>query len=91
LRLIIYIVIAYIIYSVLKKFLLASGTAKRRGQVTVDNDADVPKASETVLDPVCDSYIPKDRAIKITHGGNPYYFCGEECRDKFISDKDGGS
>jgi len=39
---------------------------------------------EMVKDPVCNTYISKDKSIKDTIGGETFYFCSKECRDQFI-------
>jgi YHS domain-containing protein len=34
-------------------------------------------------DPVCGTYVVPDRAVSITVGRQPVYFCSTECRDKY--------
>jgi len=36
-----------------------------------------------VLDPVCQTYLPKERAIHESLGKEDYYFCGQECLKQF--------
>lgn len=38
---------------------------------------------EIVKDPVCLTYIPKSLAVHKTLNGKTWYFCSEECADKF--------
>ena len=60
-----------------------------RGEKTRKMDgAGALKAEETVLDPVCGSYISKElRSISVLNrDGKTHYFCGTECRDKFNAD-----
>jgi len=38
---------------------------------------------EIVKDPVCLMYIPKSLAIQKTFNQKTWYFCSEECADKF--------
>ncbi len=95
-RLIIYIVVAYIIYVIAKKFLSSQQAGTRRGgrvpggaKTKAGPGAGEPEAAETVLDPVCGSYLAKDLAITVNKDGKTVYFCGEECRDKFTSEGGG--
>jgi YHS domain-containing protein len=43
-----------------------------------------------VEDPVCHVLIPKHQAIRLRQNGKTYYFCSDECCDKFTG-KSGGS
>jgi YHS domain-containing protein len=36
-----------------------------------------------VQDPQCKVYVPVSRAVKKSLGGNPLYFCSEDCASKF--------
>lgn len=92
-RLIFYIIVAFIVYRLAKRFLVGSGGSVRRGGgvhgggANADVGAGEPVAEETVLDTVCGSYLAKSLAIKVDVGGKTHFFCGEECRDKFNSEK----
>lgn len=87
-RVIFYIIVAYIVYTLVKKITSSTQAPIKRGKGKAGyGEAGMGKAEETVLDPVCESYIPKDRAINTTHGGKEYFFCSQECRDKFITDR----
>ncbi len=44
-------------------------------------------AGDMVKDPVCNTYIPAENAIKEDIGDKTYYFCSPECRDKFIKSR----
>ena len=37
------------------------------------------KGADMVLDPMCQTYLPKERAIHKTFGGELVYFCSQEC------------
>lgn len=41
-------------------------------------------AGEMVKDPECGTYVSVDDSISVTDGGQKYYFCSYECRDKFL-------
>ena len=38
---------------------------------------------QMVRDPVCGIYVVPDRALSLTHGSGPVYFCSADCRDKY--------
>lgn len=46
-------------------------------------EAPRPIAEELKKDPVCGTFIAPSSAIRKTLGGETYYFCSAECRDKF--------
>jgi YHS domain-containing protein len=45
----------------------------------------VPSGGELKKDPVCGTFISASTAIQKKSGGEVYYFCSPECRDKFRS------
>ena len=40
-------------------------------------------ATEMVRDPNCDTYVPKQQAIRRTLGQKEHFFCSEKCADEF--------
>jgi YHS domain-containing protein len=40
---------------------------------------------ELVKDPVCETYIPRRKAIPRSTGAGTYYFCSAACADKFAA------
>lgn len=38
---------------------------------------------EMKKDPVCGTYLPENQAIRYKSGGETYFFCSEECQQKF--------
>jgi hypothetical protein len=42
-------------------------------------------ASELVRDRVCNTFLPRDRALSATVGGQLEYFCSAACRDRALS------
>ncbi|MFQ5828281.1 MAG: hypothetical protein ACE5JD_03880 [Candidatus Methylomirabilia bacterium] len=38
---------------------------------------------ELVKDPVCQTYVPRSRAVTRTVGGNMRYFCSPDCAARF--------
>jgi YHS domain-containing protein len=43
----------------------------------------IPAGGELKKDPVCGTFISTSTAIQKKVGGENYYFCSTECRDKF--------
>lgn len=41
-----------------------------------------------VRDRICNTYLPRDRAVVLTHGGQDHFFCSETCRNDFLSQAD---
>ena len=39
------------------------------------------QAVPLVKDPVCGTYVVRERAITASSGGETHYFCSEKCRD----------
>jgi uncharacterized protein len=80
LRIFIYIIIAYLLYRILKSlFAKSKGIQKTGGGGIID---------EMVQDPYCKTYIPRKGAKKKVIGGQEYFFCSDECASKFeLEDK----
>jgi Cu+-exporting ATPase len=53
-----------------------SHVAAERDQWEVENMA---------IDPVCGMQVDEKTAAKTTHAGKTYYFCSEECKNKFCA------
>jgi YHS domain-containing protein len=43
----------------------------------------VPEAGELKKDPVCGTFVSTSTAFQKRVGGETYYFCSAECRDKY--------
>lgn len=42
-----------------------------------------------VKDPVCGTYVVRDRAVTASSGGQSYFFCSEKCRDEWRQARSG--
>ncbi len=42
---------------------------------------------DLVKDPFCGIFLPKDHAIKLEYKGETFYFCSENCKTKFLEEK----
>jgi len=43
-----------------------------------------------VKDETCNTYLPREEAILEHADGKDYYFCSQECRQKFLGQKKPG-
>jgi YHS domain-containing protein len=43
----------------------------------------VPQPDVLVQDPVCETFIPRQEALKFTKDGQEYFFCSEGCLKRF--------
>ncbi len=69
LRLLLFVVVAWIVITAMRAYLVA-----RKGSARNPNLAK-PRGEEMVLDPQCQSYVPKSEAL--LRKGN--YYCSEKC------------
>ena len=74
-RLLIFAVLAYLLYRVLRGF-FSSGQK-------IKNIEKGGAIDEMVKDPFCKTYIPQRDAKRKVIDGKEYYFCSEECANKF--------
>lgn len=80
-RLVVLAVLVYIGWLLLRGII--SGSGKKRD--TAGKSGTGPPRSQDVLieDPVCHTLVPKHQAVRLRREGKTYYFCSEECCDKF--------
>ncbi|HEY7556151.1 MAG TPA: hypothetical protein VIH18_15225 [Candidatus Binatia bacterium] len=76
LRLLFFVLLVFVLLSVIKSYLARS--RGRSGRAPPDFDAE-----ETAIDPQCQSYVPKREAIEA--GGN--FFCSWECAERYRADR----
>ena len=75
-RLLIYAVIIYLVYRLAKNFL---GTGKQIDR----NPPPGGVIDEMVQDPFCKTYIPRREAIHKVVRGQDFFFCSQECAERF--------
>ena len=76
LRFLFLVILAYVVFLLIKVFFSSS----RKGRLHQPQER-LDKGEQMVLDPQCQSYIPKSEAI-FSHG---HYFCSEECARLFVA------
>jgi hypothetical protein len=88
-RLILYVVVGVVILTLLRSVLEAVGKAFAGGSSpssAAPPSSDVPRGQtpQTLKkDPVCGTFVSAATALQKSKGGETYYFCSPECRDKF--------
>jgi YHS domain-containing protein len=82
LRLLALAVLAILVYLVLRATLRAF-LAGMRG--TGGASLPRPARDELVKDPVCETYIPRRKAIARATGAGTRYFCSAACADRFAA------
>ena len=73
LRLLFFFLIAFVLFSALKAYLTRRKSRNRR-------DSTAAESEEMVLDPQCQSYVPKREAV-MQQGE---YFCSQECAKLYL-------
>lgn len=77
-RFLIYLILAYLAYRVLKSLI----RPRDQGEVSPGEVID-----EMVKCSACETYVPRREAIKENVGGTPLNFCSETCAAKYIQNK----
>lgn len=73
-----YVITAILIYAT---FMLFKNTKRLAGKKETKSDS---TPVELVKDPICETFVQKDTPYKVKYYDNFYFFCSEECREKFI-------
>jgi YHS domain-containing protein len=86
-RALVYMIAAILIITVLRMVIgiimrgaseaLTGSSTPRHGQTPPAPGGDLKR------DPVCGTYVAEAASIKRSAGGQVYYFCSPECRDRF--------
>jgi YHS domain-containing protein len=62
---------------------LSGSTSPQAGASGSRPSSSPPAGGELKKDPVCGTFISTATAFQKSSGGQTYYFCSTECRDKF--------
>jgi YHS domain-containing protein len=94
-RVILYLIFAVILISVLRAILriitkgfgelMSPGGGAQPGQSTQAPGKQVPLTGELKKDPACGTYIAAATSIQEKVGGEIFYFCSKQCRDKYVA------
>jgi len=82
-RIFILILILWLLKRVLMKILGAPRQSRTSGNQGVSN--------YMVKDPVCGMYMDSRLAVRVEHRKESFYFCSEECKNKYLGRSGGGA
>lgn len=78
LKLIVGIVIAYLLYKLIKLWNTVKGSSK----------TNLPTGGEDLVeDPLCHTYVPVSHASRTVIGGKTVYFCSQKCLETYKKDR----
>lgn len=78
-RLIIFLGLIYLLYTIVKSFRQAKSVRMNNQQYKMS-----PAVREDLVeDPVCHTYVPVSQAYKKEIAGKNYCFCSKECCEKY--------
>ncbi len=80
-KLLVIIIILYLAYRALKYRLHINMTPKSKYSKGSERQID----DIMVKDPMCEVYFPKRSGIPLTIDGKTFYFCSNDCKEKFMS------
>ena len=90
-RVILYLLFAVILISVLRAVMgvVAKGFGELMGprpsQSAQTPSQQVPLTGELKRDPACGTYISAATSMQEKVGGETFYFCSKQCRDKYVA------
>jgi YHS domain-containing protein len=79
-KLILYALLAYGVYMIIRFF-------SRLNQSARTPSTQQKTSGVMVKDETCNTYLPKEDAIKEIHEGKEYFFCSDACRQKFLQSR----
>ena len=93
-RVILYLIFAVVLISVLRAIMgmiakgfgeLMSPRSSQPGQAGPGPGNHIPLTGELKKDPACGTYISAATSIHEKVGGETFYFCSKQCRDKYVA------
>lgn len=88
-RLVILAILAYIAWVLIRSIFSRTSSTGDSENGSAKKDEQSPSQDVLVEDPVCHTLVPKHQAIQLRKNDETYYFCSDECCDKF-SEKERG-
>lgn len=83
-RVLVFLILIILLYRIIKSM--------RQNKMARGNSSQVvssPASGEDLVeDPACHTYIPISQAYRKEISGRPYYFCGKQCYEKYMLEKD---
>ncbi len=85
LRLIFYAIVFYVAYKIIRLF---QNPGKKSGPAPAQDAKRIQGVM--VKDEICNTYVPREEALREVREGKEHFFCSAECRRKFIEQKKAG-
>ena len=85
LRFLFWVIIVSWSISLLRRLVNSMGAAGTNPNAPLDVPCDAV-ARKLVRDPVCGMHVAENLALTERTGGQTFYFCTEECRNKFLGE-----
>jgi uncharacterized protein len=80
-RLIYYLILAYVVYSIIRFF-------QRLGRGTRPAPPPPTRSSGMMVkDETCGTYVPKEEALREVIDGEERFFCSQDCRRKALEER----
>jgi len=87
LRFLYYFLLIWIIYRLVKVFFISRWSEKDKTEKRVEDSSGIVIGGEFVKDPNCNVFFPKEKAVFLNYKGETFYFCSEECKEKYLKSK----
>ncbi len=76
-------IVGYVLYR-----LFMNDKKKKEEKIQKEEEKRVA-AGNLVRDPICGTYVEKESSISVRDGEHVEYFCGHDCRNKYIARVEG--
>ena len=83
LRFFVFTILIYLLYKIFKTV----GQIKPEQGENYQSKSSSASGEDLVEDPVCHTYVPVSQAYRKEIAGKNYYFCSEQCSEKYSSKK----
>ena len=83
LRFFVFIIVIYLLYKIVNTVREVKTEKNENHQF----NSSPAVGEDLVEDPVCHTYVPVSQAIKKEISGKSYYFCSQQCSEKYLSEK----
>lgn len=87
LRFLYYFLLIWIIYRLIKVFFVRGKSVQDKTEERFKDSSRIVIGGEFVKDPNCNVFFPKEKAIFLNYRGETFYFCSEECKEKYLKIK----
>ncbi len=82
-RALLYVILIFFLYHAVKTVIRSAVSAYGEGEGTARRPDRIPGA-EMVQDPLCRTYVVKDRAVTRRISGSTVHFCSDACADEYV-------